>query len=468
MATSPLKIALIGRVNVGKSTLFNRLTETRQALVSAAPGTTRDRRETTVTWRGRRLMLVDTGGVDAPTKRRPKEKALRKTTRGVHGDLQPLITVQTERALADADMVALVVSAEDGVLPQDIAWAEALRGKYPTILVANKVDNRQRELGLGEFYRLGLGEPIPVSAISGRGSGDLLDIVVRRVKNIPRRASANSELTSSTKNADISVAIVGQPNSGKSSLLNAILGEERVVVSPIPHTTREPIDTLFEYNNHTLRLIDTAGIRRKARLRTGLEQGGVYASLDTLERADVVVLVIDIERGPTLQDQRLGQIISERGKGFVLVANKWDLVPGKNAKTIKETEMSIRSHLPGTMWAPMIFVSAKTGQRVPQVLDAVLAAMSARQLKLEESTLDEFLLRVTKLHRPSRGGGVRHPIILSFKQMGIVPPRFEVVTRGELNPSYLKFLENRLRDQFGFVGTPIHIDLKAKRKRIER
>ncbi len=290
---------------------------------------------------------------------------------------------------------------------------------------------------------------------------------MRRVRNLPRRAEAEAKPTQ-TKKAIINVAIVGQPNSGKSSLLNAILGEERVVVSPIAHTTREPIDTMFEYNHQTLCLIDTAGIRRKARLRTGLEGGGVIASLDILHRADVVVLVIDLERGPTLQDQRLGQIISDQGKGFVLVANKWDVVPEKNAKTIKEMETKLRDHLPGTEWAPMIFISAKTGQRVPQVLDAALAAVAARQLQLDESTLDEFLFRVMKLHRPSRGGGVRHPTILSFKQVGVVPPRFEVVTRGELNPSYLKFLENRLREQFGFVGTPIHIDLKAKRKRIER
>lgn len=459
VALNPPKVALIGRVNVGKSTLFNRLSEQKIALVSPVPGTTRDRREAVVSWNRRRVILVDTGGVETPGH---KKRALPVGK----NDLQPLITSQTERAVEDADLILLVTSAEDGVLPQDEAWANALRGKYPVMLIVNKVDNTQRELAAGEFYRLGLGNPVSVSAISGRGSGDLLDLVVKALRKIPRRSKKNAP-DAEPKNA-INIAILGQPNSGKSSLLNAILGEERVVVSPIAHTTREPIDTIFQYNNHLLRLIDTAGIRRKSHVTQGVEAQGVEASLDQIERADAVVLVIDVERGPTLQDQRLARLISDRGRALVIVLNKWDLVPDKSAKTILQVERFIRSHLPGLNWAPIVFSSAKTGQRVPAILDTALAALAARDLTLEESVLGEFLKKVVQQHRPVKGSGVRHPTILSFKQVGNRPPRFEITTRGELHPSYLKFLENRLREEYGFVGTPMQMDLKAKRRKIQK
>lgn len=451
--TTP-NVAFIGRVNVGKSTLFNRLTERKLALVSPTPGTTRDRREAEISWRGQKMVIVDTGGVEEPgRKKRPSEK----------DTLQPLITAQTEQALEGADFVVLVVSAEDGVMPQDEAWAQALRGK-PAMVVVNKVDNRQREDAIGEFYALGLGDPVPVSAISGRGSGDLLDLLLRRLKKLPKRKTEKKPL----READASIAILGQPNSGKSSLLNAILGEERVVVSPIPHTTREPIDTYLTYDKKKLRLIDTAGIRRRSHVTVGVEAQGVHASLGTAEEADVVLLVFDVKRGPTLQDQRLGRLVQDRGRGLVLVVNKWDLVGEKTPTTMKEVERVVRNHLPGLGWAPIVFVSAKTGQRVHGVLDQALVALASRDISLDEETLSAFLSRTMKKHRPIRGGGVRHPTILSFKQTSVRPPRFEINVRGELHPSYLKFLENQLRQEFAFVGSPIQIDLKTKRKKIQK
>lgn len=449
--TSLPAVVLVGRVNVGKSSLFNRLTEGQRALVSKEPGTTRDRQEGVVEWGHGVFRLVDTGGVESFQKTSSPD------------DLAALIAEQTARAIEGASLTLLVVSAEDGVLPQDLAWAEQLRGKKGVLLIVNKVDNTKRELNMAEFYALGLGDPIPVSAVSGRRSGDLLDEINANLKKV--KVKKQRAVKQPVRPA-LSLALIGQPNSGKSSLLNALLGEQRVIMSPQPRTTREPIDTYVQYGTTPMLIIDTAGIRRKAHVTRGIEAQGVAASLATIERADVVLFLLDIVRGPTLQDQRLAHLVIDAGKGVILVVNKWDLIAEKSPTTINETERSLRRALPGLEWAPMVFVSAKTGQRVTSALDAALAAQAARGLVLEEETLREFLKAVVKQHRPSRGGGVQHPHILSLKQVGTHPPHFEIVTRGELHPSYLKFLENRLRDTFGFVGTPIQISLRALKKKI--
>jgi GTP-binding protein len=303
--------------------------------------------------------------------------------------------------------------------------------------------------------------PQPVSGANGRGSGDLLDKIVSILKK-HRLVESKAKESSAPP---ITLAILGQPNSGKSTLLNAIIGEERVITSPTPHTTREPQDIPFVFKERELILIDTAGIRRKAHVTAGVEQQGVSASLKTVNRADVVILVIDALRGPTVQDQRLASYVIEHGKGLILAINKWDLVADKTAQTMQITTRQLRELLPGLNWVPIIFISAKNKQRVTEMLAMALGAKTSGQLTLSEEMLMDFLKIVVKKHRPTKAGGVRHPKILSLKQVHTDPPRFEVTALGELHPSYLKFLENRLREHFGFTGAPIAITLKTRRKR---
>lgn len=454
------KIALVGRINVGKSTLFNRLIEKRAALVSPIPGTTRDRKENICEWRGVSFILVDTGGVEKPV-RSTKKTRITIPSGQKDTDLGPLITAQTEQAINEAALILFVTDAHDGPLPQDQRWAEALRGKKPTIVVVNKVDNTTRAGALPEFYKLGLGEPQPVSGANGRGSGDLLDRIVSALKK-SRQTKLEEEKTAIPP---ITLAILGQPNSGKSTLLNAILGEERVITSPTPHTTREPQDIPFAFKEHELILIDTAGIRRKAHVTSGVEQQGVNASLKTVNRSDVVILVVDALREPTVQDQRLARYIVDHGKGLILAINKWDLVADKTSHTMQIATRQLRQLLPGLDWVPIIFISAKNKQRITEMLEMALSAKASGQLALSEEMLTDFLKIVVRKHRPTKAGGVRHPKILSLKQTRVDPPRFEVTALGELHPSYLKFLENRLREHFGFTGAPIAITLKTRRKR---
>ena len=457
----PPKVVLVGRINVGKSTLFNRLIERRAALVSSIPGTTRDRKENVCEWRGLPFILVDTGGVEAPSHKPKKPKSPTKPPQEI-ADLSQLITAQTERAIKEASLVLLVTNAHDGALPQDKRWAEVLRGKKTTIIVVNKVDNSARATAVSEFYKLGLGEPQPVSATNGRGTGDLLDLIVTILK---KQDHTSKIKTSKDAERPITLAILGQPNSGKSTLLNALLQEERVIVSPIPHTTREPQDIPFTFDEQELLLIDTAGIRRKSHVDAGVERQGVSASLNTVGRADVVILVIDALRGPTIQDQKLARYIVDHGKGLILAINKWDLIADKTAQTMKIVTRHLRDLLPGLDWVPIIFISAKKNQRLKEMLELALGAKTSGQMSMSEEDLMNFLKIVVKKHRPTKAGGVRHPKILSLKQVHAEPPRFEVTALGELHPSYLKFLENRLREHFGFTGTPIAITLKTRRKR---
>lgn len=456
MATTAIgpTVALVGRVNVGKSSLFNRLTEARTALVSPIPATTRDRKMGLVNWRGVQFTLIDTGGVEAPSVT---------PQRHIEDDLIEKITAQTEHAINEAVITVLVVSAEDGILPQDRAWAKRLRArgkKNRTILVVNKVDNAQRATAVAEFERLGLGTPWAVSAANGRGTGDLLDAILESLTPGERPPMAEDTTRRLT------IAILGQPNSGKSSLLNALLGEDRLITSPVAHTTREPQDIPCTLDGRELLLIDTAGIRRRAHVTAGVERAGVSGSLKTIDRSDVVLLLIDVARGPSRQDQRLAHQVIERGKGLVLIINKWDLVKDKTAASMTTAERNLRFQLPGLDWVPMIFTSATTKQRVREAVSAALGAVTATSTALTEEILTDFLRQVTHKTKPTRGKGVRHPKILSLKQVSTTPPRFELAVRGELHPSYLKYLENKLREHFGFGGAPISIDLKAKRKKI--
>lgn len=446
--SAPKNVVLVGRINVGKSSLFNRLTGKKYALTSPEPGTTRDRRVAFVEWNKTAIHLVDTGGVEHG---------------GVEDDWQPHISTQTEKALEEADLVLLVVSAKDGVMPQDRAWAKRLRGKYPTLLVVNKVDTAKLDMAVFDFHVLGLGEPIPVSATTGRQSGDLLDAIMTALSTTPkRRRSKRAPSFGDTK--ALRLAILGQPNAGKSSLVNAILGEERVITSERAHTTREAHDIPFTYKNQSLLIIDTPGIRRSKTKRGSLEAESVEASLQHAKLADIVLLVIDIERGPTVQDQRIASGAAEQGNGLILVMNKWDTVEDKSPQTLRDYEKKFRNELPGLDWAPMVFISATTKQRARQVLDEALTAATNRQRNIPDEQLLAFHATATKKHHPAKGGGVRHPKVLAFTQTATLPPSFEITIAGELHPSYLRFMENQLRVHFELSGTPVHMKTNELKK----
>jgi GTP-binding protein len=446
--SAPKNVVLVGRINVGKSSLFNRLTGRKHALVSAEPGTTRDRRIAETEWNNTTLHLIDTGGVEYST---------------TSDQWQPKITKQTEQALKESDLVLLVVSAKDGVLPQDKAWAKKLRGKYPTLLVVNKVDTAKLDMAVFDFHVLGLSEPLPVSATTGRQTGDLLDAITNKLAELPKRRRSRRAVSLSNETA-LRLSILGQPNAGKSSLINALLGEERVIADQTAHTTREAHDIPFAYKNHDLLIVDTPGIRRSKQKRGSLEAESVEVSLQHAERADVVLLVVDAERGPTVQDQRLASKIAEQGNGLILVINKWDLIEDKDAGTIKSYEKKFRDLLPGLNWVPMIFISATTKLRARLVLDTAIEVAKNRLLEIPSDKLNDFYKTATRKHRPSKGGGVKHPTVLGFEQIGTKPPYFEMTVQGELHPSYLRFLENQLREHFSLSGTPVNIKTKEIKK----
>lgn len=445
---APKNVVLVGRINVGKSSLFNRLIGKKHALISAEPGTTRDRRIAQTEWNKTTLHLIDTGGVEHTETNDP---------------WQPHISKQTEQALGEADLVLLIVSAKDGVLPQDKAWAKKLRGKLPTLLVVNKVDTAKQDMNVFDFHVLGLGEPLPVSATTGRQSGDLLDAVVDKLKTLPTKKRSRKAGDLNDTQA-LRLAILGQPNAGKSSLINTLLGEDRVIANETAHTTREAHNIPFTYNKRNLLIVDTPGIRRSKQKRGQLEAESVEASLSHAKKAEIVLLIIDAERGPTVQDQRLASKVAEAGNGLVLVINKWDLIPDKDAGTMKLFEKKYRELLPGLDWAPMIFISATTKLRARHVLDAALEADKNRQLEISDETLEAFYKIATKKHRPSKGGGVKHPSVLGFTQTSTVPPSFVLTVQGELHPSYLRFLENQLRQNFTLKGTPIYIKTREVKK----
>lgn len=441
-------IALIGRTNVGKSTLFNKILSEFKALVSPIAGTTRDRNYGVAVWQNTELLLVDTGGLDIERR----------------DEIEINVIKQAERAIAEAHLILLVTDLQTGLLPQERAIAKKLRlSKKPVILVGNKADNptiRARAFD-SEWHRLELGPVYPVSAENGTGVGDLLDAIVNLLQ------IKHKEIESPFDLVPTKVAFVGKPNVGKSSLVNKILGEERVIVSPIPHTTREPQDSLILKSGRPYILIDTAGIRKRARIEPGVEKAGVKKSLAMLKRADAVALILDAKEGIGNQERHLAGLIEEAKKPVIIVINKWDLVKDKTTKTMDAYRLKLKSDLPFLAWAPMIFCSAKTGERVDRVLDLALEAQAQSQRKIDEPLLEKFLKKTVKEHRPTKAKGVHHPYIYSIKQIDTEPPTF-LLTIKELAPihtSYVRFMENRLREKFGFKGIPIKIISKSIKRR---
>ena len=428
-------VAVVGRPNVGKSTLFNRLVGGRVAIVEPEPGVTRDRIYREAEWNGREFVLVDTGGV--------VEEAA--------NTIEAAIKKQVAQAIEEANLVLFVVDALAGVLPEDRAVAGILRrsGK-PVLLIANKVDRFDPPPALGEFYALGMGEPLPVSAAQGLNTGDLLDTIVA---SLPAKKAVKKE------GVALRVAVVGRPNAGKSSLVNAILGEERVIVSETPGTTRDAVDTPFERGERRYVLIDTAGIRRKGRTERGVEVLSVVMARKAIERAQVCLLVVDGSEGVTAQDAHVAGLIQEAGKGVVVVVNKADTLTREGKKRLLEDVEFKLKFLKDT---PCLFVSALTGAGVGKLLPQALKVGENFQRRIGTGELNRVLRAAWESHPPPGGKG---PAKLYYAtQVGTAPPRFKLFTnlKGELHFSYLRFLENALRQAFPLAGVPVRFMIVGK------
>lgn len=464
-ATKLPQIAIIGRTNVGKSTLFNCLIGHRQALVSDIENTTRDSNRGPVAWNGFEIELVDTAGIIDVGYLLDKKKAKDQES------LLEALDRKTQTNLHDffkgVSALIFVVDNKSGLLPQDKEIADYLK-KRPelskkTILTVNKVDNISRQGSEAAiFNRLGLGEPHLLSAATGAGTGDLLDAVNLLVFGKAQNKKPSKKETAVSEEK-ISVCIIGKPNVGKSSLINKLSGFERAIVSPVAHTTREPQDTDFEYKGQHIKIVDTAGISKHGHKAERLEKYGIHKSLQVLTRADIALLVLDINEELTHQDCKIVQEIADRRKSLIIVANKWDLIEKKDLK--KHTDI-IYGKLPFAMWAPIHFVSALTGDKVKKILDEVIAVAAARKIELSDSQLEHFLARIVKIHKPAKGKGVKHPHIFSLRQTAVNPPRFEIRigSSDDLHFSYVRFIENRLREKFAFTGTPLHMVVKKNRK----
>ena len=452
-------VALVGRPNVGKSTLFNRLAGERLAVVDDRPGTTRDRLFAEAHWGGRTFDIVDTGGIDPSALQSQQPLSLDSA------DYIPQIRAQAELAASEADAVIFLVDAEAGVTPADAEVADILRRAQrnrgqsppPLLLAVNKADNAERRARLPEFYELGLGDPIPVSALHGSGTGDLLDRLLEQLP--PRRETPETEQSS------LRLAIVGRPNVGKSSLLNRLLGEERVLVSPIPGTTRDAVDTRLIYHGLPVTLIDTAGIRRRGHIEVGVEKYSVLRAVRAIERADVVLLVIDATDGIRAQDTHIAGIALEKRKSILVAINKWDAVP-KDSYTQPAYAEHVREQLNFLDYVPALFVSAKTGQRVDQILPLALRIQEERLRRIPTAELNRLVQQALDRHAPPSKAGKRLKILYA-SQVRVDPPTFvfHVNDPKLAHFTYVRFLENRLRESYSFLGTPLQLVFRRRESR---
>jgi len=429
-------VAIVGRPNVGKSTLFNRLAGARKAIVEDIPGVTRDRLYDSSDWNGREFIIIDTGGI-----------------RFNEGDIFAReIKLQAELAIEEADVIVLVLDSREGITAEDEQVANLLRkSNKPVVLAANKVEEFKKQLDYYEFYKLGLGDPIPVSAMHGYNTNELLDAVISYFKPAKEYEEEGDA---------IKIAIVGRPNVGKSSLVNALLGEERVIVSDVPGTTRDAIDTPFQFKGQNYLLIDTAGMRRKSRIKETTERYSVIRALKAIERADVVLIMLDATEGVAEQDKKIAGYVHEQSRANIIVVNKWDLVE-KDGQTMNRFDKDIRDELKFLSYSPIMYVSALTKKRIFQVLEIVNFVAEQHHRRVNTAELNQVINEAMMLN-PLPGGGGKRIKILYSTQVRVAPPTFVFFSNKPemVHFSYLRYLENALRKNFGFEGTPIRLLLR--------
>lgn len=432
-------VAIVGRPNVGKSTLFNQIGKKRVSIVDDMPGVTRDRIYMDAEWLNHEFTMIDTGGIEFDE----SNHILRSMRQ------------QAQLAMEEADVILFLVDGRAGLTTSDEEVAKLLRTtKKPVILGVNKIDSSQREMDIYEFYNLGLGDPIPLSASNAMNLGDLLDAVV---------AAFPEEATEDKESDEISIAVIGRPNVGKSSLVNSILGEERVIVSDVPGTTRDAIDTHFVKDDIKFILIDTAGMRRKGKIDLAVERYSVMRSLRAIDRADVVLMLINAAEGITEQDKKIAGYAHESGKGVVIVVNKWDIFPDKDDKSTLRFTDDLREELGFLQYAPVLYASALTGQRVNRVTELVKYVAEQQSMRIKTSVLNDLIRDAVSVNPPPMHRG-RRLKIMYMTQVDIQPPTFIIfVNEPELmHFSYLRFIENRLRESFGFEGTPLKLIVRAR------
>ncbi|MEJ2010665.1 MAG: ribosome biogenesis GTPase Der [Anaerolineales bacterium] len=456
-------VALVGRPNVGKSTLFNRLAGERLAVVDDTPGTTRDRLVAETEWNGVVFDIVDTGGID------PTDLSRREPLSIGSKDYIEQVRKQAIMAARDADAVLFLVDVESGITPADEEIAQILRrqqrrvkGKAepPILLVVNRCDNKARRDQAAEFYGLGMGDPVPVSALHGRGTGDLLDLLITALGE-PQPEGTEPEDT-------LHVAIAGRPNVGKSSLLNRILGEERVLVSEIPGTTRDAVDTRITLYETPITLIDTAGIRRRGKIEPGVEKYSVLRALKAIDRADVVLLLIDATQGIIAQDTHIAGLVVDKLKSVVVLVNKWDAIE-KDSYTMLDFSDRVRHELNFMDYVPILFISAKTGQRVEQVLPTALQVQEERLRRISTGELNRMLQDALSEHAPPARSGKRLKFFFA-SQVRVDPPTFlfHVNDPRLVHFTYKRYLENQLRARYGFLGTPLRLVFRPRSERGSR
>lgn len=442
-------VALVGRPNAGKSTLFNRIVGRRLAVVSEVPGTTRDRLYADAEWTGINFTVVDTGGIEITDGW---------NTEPLSEDSEqflPLIRQQATIAIQDADVIVQVVDGQSGITAADREVADILRqSKKPVIIAANKLESSKLWDNAFEFYELALGEVFAVSALHGAGTGDLLDAIVAALPNPSEEEEDDDE--------SIKIAILGKPNAGKSTLLNKLIGEERAIVSPIAGTTRDAIDSRLKWHGQEFTIIDTAGIRRRGKIEPGVEKYSVLRAIKALKRADVALLLIDAEAGITSQDTHIAGMLKDEMNGVIILVNKWDAVE-KDSFTIYDFEKLLREELKFVPYAPVLFISAKSGQRVSKILPKVIDVQEMRHQRISTADLNKWMREVTIQHPPPSSGGRRVKFFYTT-QVSVAPPTIVMfVNKPEwVHFSYERYLENRLRELYPFEGTPVRLIYRAR------
>jgi GTP-binding protein len=438
-------VAIVGRPNVGKSTLFNLLANKRISIVEDTPGVTRDRLYATAEWLDKEFMMVDTGGIEIAST----------------DAIAVSVRQQAEIAIKEADVIVFLCDARTGITNEDSEVGNILRrSKKPILLVVNKADSPKQEMNIFEFYNLGLGEPIPISAANHLGIGDMLDAVVDK---FPKTNPSAEEV----EEDEIKVALIGRPNVGKSSIFNCLVGQERSIVSDVAGTTRDAIDTPVVINKQKFLFIDTAGMRRKGRIDEPIEKYSVIRSLRAVDRSDVILMVIDAVEGVTEQDKKIVGYVHEAGKGVILVVNKWDLYTKDNSSTLKYTE-ELRKELVFLQYAPVVYVSALTKQRIHRLPEVINYVAEQNAMRVSTSVLNQVITDATAINPPPTDKGKRLKIMFAT-QVKTKPPTFVIFVNYPdiMHFSYQRYLENKLRESFGFEGTPLNIIIRAKNEEDE-